>query len=64
MNGVISRRSERTKTEPKTTWSKDSSDYSARFRLVIYIIVGMEVMCSVICHLHITLDVTELSVFW
>ena len=33
MNGGISRRRERKKTEPKTTWSKDSSDYSGHFRL-------------------------------
>ena len=33
MNGGISRWCERTKTEPKTTWSKDSSDYSGHFRL-------------------------------
>ena len=34
MNGGISRRRERTKTEPKITWSKNSSDYSGHFKLV------------------------------
>ena len=33
VNGGISRRHERTKTGLKTTWSKDSSDYSKTFQI-------------------------------